>query len=65
MTVWELPRNDLKAAKAFYLENGARLTQDEWLVIWRTQDDPTELEAMADGWNVDDAPAPSILDLLG
>ena len=41
------------------------LTQDEWGVIWNSQDDPAKLEELAKDWNVDRDPTPNVLDLLG
>jgi hypothetical protein len=65
-TIWNLPRNNLKAALAFYKAKDGPLTIDEWRVIWRSQDDPAELEALAKDWNVENEPAPNLLDdLLG
>lgn len=45
MTVYDLERNDLAAAKAFVRERGDALTVDEGQVLLMLQDDPTELRA--------------------
>ena len=54
----DVPRNDLKAAQAFYNERGHRLTADEYRVLWKSQDDPAGFEEMAEDWNVDEAAGP-------
>lgn len=45
MTVYDLERNDLAAAKKFVRERGDALTVDEGQVLLMLQDDPTELRA--------------------
>lgn len=51
-TVWQVPRNDVAAARRFWRSRRGPLTTDESRVLARLQDDPTELlEIMArEGW---------------
>lgn len=49
MTLADLPRNNLKAARAFYLENGP-LTPTQLHALLLLQDAPEKLEEMAEDW---------------
>ena len=48
----DIARNDLAAARAYYEGKGARLTQGEYIILWRLQDDPEAFEEMASAWRV-------------
>jgi hypothetical protein len=50
-SVWDVPRNDLEAARAFYAARG-QVTRDELEVLLKLQDDPAELAAEAARWRV-------------
>lgn len=64
MNVLSVPRNDLDAARRFYESLSRPMTMDEWSILWRSQDNPEELELMAEDWNIESRPPPSALDLL-
>lgn len=53
--LFDIGRNDLPAAKAYYEANGERITPDEWHVLCRLQDDADEFKRMARSWNVESA----------
>lgn len=47
-SVWDLPRNDLAACRAFWASRD--ITGEEWRIMLRLQDDPAKLEAAAKRW---------------
>lgn len=47
-TVWDLPRNDIAACRAFW--DSHAITPEEWRTMLRLQDDPAELIAAAKTW---------------
>lgn len=55
-SVWELPRNDIRAARIFWETND--ITGEDWRVILRLQDDPAALIEAAKSWKKRSRPAP-------
>jgi len=64
LNIVDMPRNDLDAAERYYKSLKRPLTQDEWIVIWRSQDDPVGLEILAEDWDIDMTPEKTYLDEL-
>jgi len=50
-TAAQVPRNDFKAAHAYYLANQP-LDADEYRILVHTFDDPEEFMARTSSWNV-------------
>jgi hypothetical protein len=50
-TVWQVPRNDVAAAAAFY-ESRGHISADEMRTLLMLQDDAAELRAVAVDWDV-------------
>lgn len=65
MTLDQIERNDLKAAAAYYKERGT-ISGEEWMILWRLQDSPAELEELARRRNWKIVQTPSLVEeLLG
>lgn len=47
-SVWDLPRNDIAACRLFWLER--EVSGEEFRVMLRLQDDPTQLIVAAKLW---------------
>lgn len=51
MDLYDIERNNLKQAEAFYRERG-EISGETYRILWRLQDDPEEFEKLSADWNI-------------
>lgn len=59
MSIVDVPRNDVAAARRYYEAHGKRIDPDGMHMLLMLQDDPTELERVSKRWNVVKKAAPT------
>ena len=54
MALADVPRNDIKAARAYYEAHDKSISSEEWRVLYHLQDDPRAFERASKSWTVVD-----------
>jgi len=57
-TLLDISRNDFEAARRYYEARGRRITEEEFHILVRFQDDPEEFERRTARWYVVEKPKP-------